>query len=133
MHAWLAFVGGICAVLGVLLLISAFSGVTYYGVGAQLQIAVAVIAFVIAAIVAWMLYAVVRAQYRRIKTGIEALIGAKGLSATDLNPHGTIRVVGEFWEATTAKGARSIVKGEEVEVVGLEGMFVVVKPAEEKA
>jgi membrane protein implicated in regulation of membrane protease activity len=39
--------------------------------------------------------------------------------------------MGEFWEAT-AKDT-SIVVGQAVEVVGMEGMFLVVKPVEEKA
>jgi membrane-bound serine protease (ClpP class) len=72
-----------------------------------------------------------KAQYAKVKTGKEALIGAKGVAVTDLNPKGEIRVVGEFWQAT-AKGTQ-IRSGQTVEVVGMEGMFLVVKPSEEKA
>jgi membrane protein implicated in regulation of membrane protease activity len=37
----------------------------------------------------------------------------------------------EFWEATAEDAA--IAAGQEVEVVGMEGMTLVVKPAEQKA
>jgi len=39
--------------------------------------------------------------------------------------------MGEFWEATTKDGA--IQTGQTVEVAGMEGMFLVVKPADQKA
>ena len=77
-----------------------------------------------------MLYKGVKANLFKVKTGKEALIGARGTAVTDLKPAGEIRVVGEFWQAT-AKG-KWIKKGEPIEVVGLEGMFLVVKPAKEK-
>jgi len=72
-----------------------------------------------------------KAQFKRVKTGKEALIGAKGIAATDLKPKGEVRVLGEFWEAT-AKDV-SIDVGQAVEVVGMEGMVLVVKAAEQKA
>jgi membrane-bound serine protease (ClpP class) len=131
MHGWLAFVSGVLVVIGAVLLFDAFSGVTYYGIGAQGMIAVAVVLLVIAGIAAWLLYAALRAQCTRVKTGKEALIGAEGVAVTDLKPKGEIRVLGEFWQAT-AKDAQ-ISSGETVEVVGMKGMFLVVKAAEEKA
>jgi membrane-bound serine protease (ClpP class) len=132
MHGWLAFISGILVVIGSVLLFAAFSGVTYYGFDSQMMIATAIVLLVIAAIATWMLYAALRAQYAKVKTGKEALIGAKGTAVTDLNPKGEIRVLGEFWQATAAKGT-SISNGQTVEVVDMDGMFLVVKPAEEKA
>ena len=131
MHGWLAFIVGVLAVIGVVLLYLSFTGVTYYGVGAQVLIAAAVIFLVIAGIALWLLFAAVRAQYVRVKTGKEALIGAKGVATTDLKPKGEIRVLGEFWQATA--NDTSIYSGQTVEVIGMEGMFLVVKPVEEKA
>jgi membrane-bound serine protease (ClpP class) len=132
MHGWLAFISGILVVIGATFLYAAFSGVTYYGFDSQTMIATAIVLLVTAAIAAWLLYVAIRAQYTKVKTGKEALIGAKGTAITDLNPNGEIRVVGEFWQATAPKGT-SIGKGQTVEVVGMEGMFLVVKPAEDKA
>ncbi len=39
--------------------------------------------------------------------------------------------MGEFWEATAKDG--EIANGQAIEVVGMDGMFLVVKPAEQKA
>jgi membrane-bound ClpP family serine protease len=39
--------------------------------------------------------------------------------------------MGEFWEATSKNG--EITTGQTVEVVGMEGMLLVVKPVEQKA
>ena len=131
MHAWLAFLIGVLVAIGAFLFFAALSGTTYYGVAIQVEVTLAVTLFVIALIVGWIFYVGVKAQYRRIKTGEEALIGAKGIAATDLKPKGEVRVMGEFWQAT-AKDT-TIAVGQVVEVVGMEGMFLVVKPAEQKA
>jgi membrane-bound serine protease (ClpP class) len=130
MHPALTFVAAACIVIAVLLLLSAFQGTNYYGVSLQVQIALAVIALAIAAIVIWMIYKAARANLSKIKTGKEALIGSVGVAVTDLKPEGEIRVVGEFWQATTKEGW--IKSGEKVEVVGMDGMFLVVRPVKEK-
>ena len=91
----------------------------------------AVTLIIVALIVAVIFYVGVKAQFKRVKTGKEALIGAKGIATTDLKPKGEVRVMGEFWEATAKDTA--ITAGQAVEVVGMDGMFLVVKPAEQKA
>ena len=83
-----------------------------------------------AKIVVLIFYAGVKAQFRRVKTGKEALIGARGLATSDLKPKGEVRVMGEFWEAT-AKDT-PITVGQAVEVVSMVGVYLVVKPAEQK-
>jgi membrane-bound serine protease (ClpP class) len=131
MHAWLAFLIGVLVAIGAFLFFAALSGTTYYGIAIQVEVTLAVTLFVIALIVGWIFYVGVKAQYRQIKTGEEALIGAKGIAATDLKPKGEVRVMGEFWEAT-AKDA-TIAAGQAVEVVSMDGVYLVVKPAEQKA
>jgi len=130
MHPALTFVAAACIVIAVLLLLSVFQGTNYYGVSLQVQIALAVIALAIAAIVIWMIYKAARANLSKIKTGKEALVGSVGVAVTDLKPEGEIRVVGEFWQATTKEGC--IKNGEKVEVVDMDGMFLVVRPVKEK-
>ena len=130
MHAWLAFLGGTCAFIGALLIIAAFSSVNYYGISTQMEIALAIIALAIAILAAWMLYKGLAANLATVKTGKEALIGSKGVAVTDLKPKGEIRVMGEFWQATVKE--EQIANGEMVEVIGMEGMFLVVKRSEEK-
>lgn len=131
MHAGLAFIIGILVTIGAFLFFAALSGTTYYGIAIQVEETGAIALFIIAVIVAWIFYAGVKAQFKRVKTGKEALIGARGLATSDLRPKGEVRVMGEFWEAT-AKDA-TITVGQAVEVVGMEGMFLVVKAVEEKA
>ena len=73
----------------------------------------------------------VKAQFKGVKTGKEALIGSRGIATTDIKPKGIVRVMGEFWEATAKDTAIS--SGQAVEVVGMDGMFLLVKPVEQKA
>jgi membrane-bound serine protease (ClpP class) len=133
MHTWLAFLAGILTVIGAFLILAGSIGISYYGLAVQFEIALAFVLLLIAGISAWLFYVGIKAQYKRVKTGKEALIGAKGVVTTTLNPKGEVRVSGEFWEAITKDAA--ILSGQDVEVVDLEGMFLVVKPAviEQKA
>jgi membrane-bound serine protease (ClpP class) len=130
MHAWLAFLAGILVVVGGLLIFSASIGIVYYGLALQMEAAISIILLFVAGIAAWLFYVGVKAQHRRVKTGKEALIGAKGVATTDLKPKGEVRVLGEFWQAIAKDTTIAI--GQAVEVVCLEGMFLVVKPTEEK-
>ena len=131
MHAGLAFVIGILVTIAGFLLFAAISGTTYYGIAIQIEWTLAILLVIIAVILGWIFYAGVKAQFNRVKTGREALIGAKGIAATDLKPKGEVRVLGEFWEANAKDPP--IVVGQAVEVVGMEGMVLVVKAAEQKA
>jgi membrane-bound serine protease (ClpP class) len=130
-HAGLAFVIGILVAMAGFLFFAAISGTTYYGIALQIEETLAILLVIIAVILGWIFYAGVKAQFKRVKTGKEALIGAKGIAATELNPKGEVRVLGEFWEATSKDASISV--GQAVEVVGMEGMVLVVKAAEQKA
>ena len=131
MHASLALIIGILVTLAVVLIYAAFFGISFAGLAGSDEEALAATILVVALIIALIFYAGFKAQFKRVKTGKEALIGATGVATTDLKPKGEIRVMGEFWEAT-AKDV-PINAGQAVEVVGLEGVFLVVKPVEQKA
>ena len=131
MHGALAFVAGICTAIGAFLIVFALAGVTYYGITPQTQLGLALVAIIIATISVWILYFALKARDYKIQTGKEALIGSTGRAVTDLNPNGTVRVLGEFWQATTKEG--TISEGATVKVVALEGMFLVAETVEEKA
>ena len=131
MHGWLAFIAGILVVVGGVLIFLASIGIDYLGLTLQFELALAISLLVIAGITAWIFYIGITAQHRRIKTGKEALIGAMGTATTELAPKGEVRVLGEFWQATAKDTI--IAAGQTVEVVDLDGMFVVVKQAEQKA
>ncbi len=61
----------------------------------------------------------VKAQKLAVRTGMEHLIGARGYAATDLKPEGAVQVSSELW---TAVADEPIKAGQEVVVVGLEGL-----------
>jgi membrane-bound ClpP family serine protease len=129
MHVWLGFLAGILIAAAGLLIISASLGIAI-GLAWEIAVVLAIILLVTAGIAAWLFNAGIKAQYKSVKTGKEALIGAKGVATSDLKPKGEVRVLGEFWQAIAKDGF--IANGMAVEVVCLEGMFLVVKPTEEK-
>jgi membrane-bound serine protease (ClpP class) len=131
MHVSLAVIIGILVIVAAILIYIALAGIPFVGLAANDEEALAATLFAVALIIAGILAAGVKAQFKRVKTGREALIGAKGTAITDLNPKGTARVNSEFWEAATQDIA--IKAGQQVEVVGMEGMTLLVKPAEQKA
>jgi membrane-bound serine protease (ClpP class) len=131
MHGAVAFFGGFFAIIGTLFLVAAALGISYVGLSFQTQVALAVIVLAIAVIAVWMLYIGLEANRSKIKTGKEALIGSRGIVVTNLNPKGEIRVMGEFWQAIAKD--KWIKNGEKVEVVDMEGMFLVVQPVDDKA
>ena len=131
MNASLGFIIGVLVAIGIFLLYAAVSGTTYYGIALFVEGSLAATLFVVALILALIFYAGFKAQFRRVKTGKEALTGARGIATSDLKPKGEVRVMGEFWEAT-AKDA-TITAGQAVEVVSMEGVYLVVKPVEQKA
>ena len=131
MHAYLAFLAGVLVVFAGLLIFWASIGVAFAGLALEAEAITAVILLIIAAITIWLFYVGIKAQYKKVKTGKEALIGAKGIAVSDLNPKGEVRVLGEFWQATAKDGA--IASGEAVLVVDMDGMFLVVVPAEQNA
>lgn len=131
MHIWLAFLAGLLVVVGGVLIFSASLGIAYYGLALQIEAGLAIILLIMAGIAAWLFYVGIEAQYKRIKTGKEALIGATGIAITDLKPKGEVRVLGEFWQATTKD--IPITNGDQIEVVDMEGMFLIVKPVQQKA
>ncbi len=131
MHGVLGFVAGVCTTIAVVLIVLAFSGITYYGITPQEQLAIALTALIIAVIAVVILYYALQSRKYKIETGKEALIGSVGKATTDLAPNGTVRVNGEFWQATTKE--RGINKGDSVKVVSMDGMFLVVERSEDKA
>lgn len=65
-----------------------------------------------------------QAQVRRPAVGAEALVGRRGTVSSDLDPEGTVFVDGAYW---TARAPYPIPEGEEVEIVGHEGLMLEVR------
>jgi membrane-bound serine protease (ClpP class) len=127
MHIWIAAI----PTIGLILLFTAIAGVTTLSSNSGIWIVLMVAAVISILIGIWMVYAAARAQYIRVKTGKEALMGSHGITTKDLKPKGEIRVLGEFWQAKSMEG--TIPKDQPVQVVGMDGMFLLVKTVEEKA
>ncbi len=70
---------------------------------------------------------VIRAHRNRVTTGAEAMIGEIGVARTLLEPEGKVFVHGELWNATAAK---PIAEGTRVRVRNVDGLKVVVEPAD---
>jgi len=117
-------VGGLVAfVLGSLFLFDA------QGTGLEVArslIAGVAAAFAIVALIVGTL--VVRSQRRRVTGGREGMLGAIGVTRERLAPQGMVLVRGEYWTATSDT---PIERDTAVEVVGVDGLRLRVRPATE--
>jgi membrane-bound ClpP family serine protease len=129
-HGGLALIGVLCIFIAGFLTFLAIQGIAYFG-SPQTEAVLAIAFFALAALFIFIGYKAVESIFYKVRTGKEALIGSAGVATTDLNTKGTVRVMGEFWQATTQTGF--IKKGENVQVTRMDGMFLVVKPTQEKA
>jgi membrane-bound serine protease (ClpP class) len=75
-------------------------------------------------------YLVFRSQKEKLTLGIEGLIGEIGVVRDKLGPTGRIFVHGEYWKA---QADNEIDVGENVEVLGVEGMVLKVRRAARKS
>ncbi|RMF94372.1 MAG: hypothetical protein D6736_00190 [Nitrospinota bacterium] len=73
--------------------------------------------------------AALQAQLRTPYSGREALVGAQGIARTQLKGRGKVFVEGEIWDATSTE---LIEPGEEIEVIGVQGLTLQVKKREKK-
>jgi membrane-bound serine protease (ClpP class) len=67
----------------------------------------------------------VRAHQRKVRTGEEGMLGGKGHALETLRPVGEVMVLGERWRARATEG--EIGEGEEIEVVGQDGLTLLVR------
>ena len=89
------------------------------------------LAVLIAVMVAWAAFSTflfiftTRTLKRQALVGLPTMIGSRGKVASSLVPEGMVRIRGELWGATSAED--SVDKGEEIEVVGEDGLKLVVR------
>lgn len=119
----------IIAIVTTLLEEAAIAAIVLWGLpklGVDLPIFVLVIIMVL-----WAAYAVFtyhlgsRALRRKPLAGLLDMVGSKGKVASRLDPEGLVKIKGELWQAKSDGG--SIDSGEEVTVVGQEGLKLVVR------
>jgi len=76
-----------------------------------------------------MLTFVLRAHRRPVEVGREVLVGRLGEARTPLAPAGTVQLAGELWSAEVETGAPAIGGGERVQVIDVQGLRLIVRPA----
>ena len=81
---------------------------------------IVVIAICAAALIALVVWLVVRAHQQKVAAGREDLVGMTAEVETDLNPKGIVLVEGERWAAILEKGR--VKPGEEVIVTKVDGL-----------
>lgn len=115
-------IGGVTAfVLGSLMLIDT-EAVPGYGISRPLIATVAVTSAFFFMIVLGM---AVKARRRKVVSGSEEMIGARGKALEDFSGTGPVFVHGEIWEAKTLT---PLSKGQEIRVVQREGLQLIVEP-----
>ena len=70
--------------------------------------------------VAFVIYAIVKGQKRKLSVGVEEMIGKEAVVRTTLNPKGTVLAEGELWTAIAEDS--TIDAGEEVIITRTEGL-----------
>ena len=71
----------------------------------------------------------VRAQIAPARMGMESLAGRIGVVHRDLSPTGIVQLGGEQWTAELAPGEESLLMGERVEVISVQGNKLIVRKA----
>ncbi|MDD2805724.1 MAG: nodulation protein NfeD [Elusimicrobiales bacterium] len=122
-YGLLTLAGAISVLLGGLML---FNQPSLGGLAVSFPMLVSAVVGLIA-VVATVAAVALRAQLRRVVTGIESISGQRGLAKTALSPRGTVLVAGELWEAESVSG--EIKEGCEVVVESVEGFRVRVRAA----
>ncbi len=86
-----------------------------------------VVSIPLGAIAVFLMTLVMRAHKNRVTTGTEAMVGEIGIARTALHPDGKVFVHGELWNATASS---EIPAGSRVRVRAVQGLRVIVEPAE---
>ncbi len=89
---------------------------------------IVVMAVLIVAFFLFVIGAAIRAHMRKVSTGEQGLLGARGRTVTKLDPQGQTIVEGERWRARAVEG--EIGEGEEISVVGQDGFTLLVRRRE---
>ncbi|MGQ9625609.1 MAG: NfeD family protein [Anaerolineae bacterium] len=117
-HGILTAAGVASFVFGSLILFSS----PYYQVSRSL---IAGVALTSALFFAFVVAKAMRAQRWRVTTGREGMLGQVAVARTELNPEGTVFLLGERWSATSEDGPIKV--GEKVEVISVEGLLLRVR------
>ena len=121
-HGILGIGGIICMVFGALFLVDGPIPEMRVNLGVALAVSIP-----IGIIAVFLTTMVLRARRTKVATGREGMIGEIGVARTPLGPEGTVFVHGELWNAVAS---RAVDAGTRVRVAGVNGLRLVVEPAE---
>jgi len=121
-HGLLAIAGIISIVLGSIMLIDLPSSILSISWKAILAVAITSALFFLG-----VLSYAIKAQFSKVKTGREGLIGEEGLAKTDIQESGKVLVQGEIWNARSDQPIRA---GEKVLIEKVEGLILKVRKKE---
>jgi membrane-bound serine protease (ClpP class) len=65
-------------------------------------------------------------QRRKVRVGVEVLVGRTAIAIGALTPRGQVRIGGEIWEAWSES---PVARGDDVVVRGIDGLTLLVAPA----
>jgi len=117
-------IGGVIAfVFGSIILMD--SGVPGFEISLPL---IAGIAFTSSVLFTLILVMVFRARHRPVVSGREEMLGATAMVTSDFETEGWVRIHSETWSARTTVPLH---KGDKVQVTGMDGLTLLVKPVEE--
>ena len=68
-----------------------------------------------------------RAQKAPVRMGMQSLVGRTGNVTAELNPRGQVQLGGELWSAELIQGPLPVPKGTRVQVIGVEGLKLLVQ------
>ena len=95
------------------------------------------VAVVIGVMAAWLAFSIWLFAFttwtlgKQVPVGLPSMVGTRGRVAERISPEGMVRIKSELWGATSAEG--NIDAGEEVIVVGEDGLKLSVRRADDKA
>ena len=121
-HGILTAGGTISFVLGSLMLINTRNA-PFLAISTS---AITAVTLGLTAFFAFIISAIVRSRRRPPTTGHEGLVGQVGKAKTVLDPAGMVFLHGELWKAISETG--KVAEGELVEIVGAQGLTLIVKP-----
>ncbi|MFQ5823824.1 MAG: nodulation protein NfeD [bacterium] len=112
-------IGGIVAMLlGSLMLIEQPPDKFAPNLSISLELIITFVAFT-AAFFIFAIGMVVKTHRTKVTTGIQGIVGEKGVAQTKISPEGNVKVHGEIWKAFSDN---TIKKGEKIRVVSVDGL-----------
>jgi len=98
-----------------------------WALGIEIPLPITIAVALLLGIFAFITHKVIIPSFHRKKvTGAEGMMGLEGEVIEPLTPVGVIKVRGEYWKAKSV--GEHIAVGEEVEILGLNGLTLMVKP-----